>query len=764
MLRFHFHCHACLFLIYHSTTHTNRLSFFFLCRGTHKKWPLTGTLVFILGIDPFVRVCVQSSLNADVAELLEILTRFEIEGVCFAFDQILLSKKATLQQQQQQQQRLASPSTPPNAMSAGNNVTSNITPCGTIEESIIPTAVTVASTTTTGGTSASSAHLAASVASDANVTNVLHPPPPPPPQPLVPAVRSPASYDPLTEAQMKESQVLADMSFDPYVKVVRIEKSTSDPLGATVRNEPDGSVIIGRIVKGGAAEKCGLLREGDEILEVNGIEMKGRNVNQVCEILQEMTGMLTFVIAQRSTSGLGMDDAMITADATNVANPLISGNKMSGIISSPHPGAHIPLTQTQVIHVKAQFDYDPAIDLYIPCRELGICFLKGEILHVIDQTDCNWWQAYREGETVGLAGLIPSMSFQLQREAMKQSILTDSSNKSNNNNNNNLTTGLHHNNNNNNVINSTRALNYKNSSSITSDRNGCKKKSSSSSSLMLLNCGKRSHEKRKKRRSLVPIGSQEILTYEEVALYYPRANIKRPIVLIGPTSIGRQYLRTRLMKDRERFEAAVPHTSRPIKPDGSEVDGIDYHFITRAQFEQGIREGRFVEHGEFEKNYYGTSLEAIEAVVQSGKICVLNLHVHSINILRSGSTGAKLKPYFVFVSPPSQIEKLNRLINAVALAIEKESASDHRHHSSSHHTSSHTHHSSSHHSHGHRQLSPGELQAIIDEGREIDARYGHYFDMVLNVTDIEKAYNDLLEEINALERDPQWIPVHWLKQ
>ncbi len=74
------------------------------------------------------------------------------------------------------------------------------------------------------------------------------------------------------------------------VKVVQIEKSTCEPLGATVRNEADGSVIIGRIIKGGAAHKSGMLHEGDEILEVNNIEMKGRNVNQVCDLLAEMTG------------------------------------------------------------------------------------------------------------------------------------------------------------------------------------------------------------------------------------------------------------------------------------------------------------------------------------------------------------------------------------------------------------------------------------------------------------------------------------------
>jgi len=62
-----------------------------------------------------------------------------------------------------------------------------------------------------------------------------------------------------------------------------------------VRNEGD-AVIIGRIVKGGAAEKSGLLREGDEVLEVNGIEMRGKSVNEVCDILNRMTGTLTFLI------------------------------------------------------------------------------------------------------------------------------------------------------------------------------------------------------------------------------------------------------------------------------------------------------------------------------------------------------------------------------------------------------------------------------------------------------------------------------------
>lgn len=56
--------------------------------------------------------------------------------------------------------------------------------------------------------------------------------------------------------------------------------------------------------------------------------------------------------------------------------------------------------------------------------------------------------------------------------------------------------------------------------------------------------------------------AEEILTYEEVALYYPQPNRKRPIVLIGPPNVGRQELRQRLMEsDDERFAAAIPRES-----------------------------------------------------------------------------------------------------------------------------------------------------------------------------------------------------------
>lgn len=434
---------------------------------------------------------------------------------------------------------------------------------------------------------------------------------------------------------------------EDQIRIIQIEKST-EPLGATIKNEGE-AVVIGRIVKGSAAEKSGLLHEGDEILEVNGIEMKGRSVNDVCGLLNAMTGTLTFLVVP----------------------------------------AYLPTQQivhdTPVLHVRAHFDYDPEEDLYIPCRELGISFQKGDVLHVISRDDPNWWQAYREGEEdQTLAGLIPSQSFQHQRESIKLSMAGD--------------LGKSHNSN-------------KGGATLLCARKGRKKKKKTYSEHGYPLYASTTTE---------DVDPEEILTYEEVALYYPRSSHKRPIVLIGPPNIGRHELRQRLMADSERFAAAVPHTSRPQR-DG-ELAGVDYHFISRQQFEADILARKFVEHGEYEKAYYGTSLDAIREVVSSGKICVLNLHPQSLKLLRQSD----LKPYTVFVAPPS-LERLRQ----------KKIRSG-------------------------EPYKEDELKEIIATARDMEARWGHLFDMIILNNDTERAYHQLLAEINSLEREPQWVPVSWL--
>ncbi|XP_063845463.1 protein PALS1-like isoform X2 [Scylla paramamosain] len=512
-----------------------------------------------------------------------------------------------------------------------------------------------------------------------------------------------AEREPLPVGNLPEEEVLDRVTNYPEesVKIVRIDK-TNEPLGATIRNEGD-SVIIGRIVKGGAAEKSGLLHEGDEILEVNGVEVRGKSVNDICDMLAGMTGTLTFIIIP-------------SAQQPTTSRP--------------------PLSQT--IHVKAHFDYDPEEDMYIPCRELGMSFQKGDILHVISQTDPNWWQAYRDGEEdQTLAGLIPSKAFQQHREAMRQTVVGDNNNKEKTKKGKLLCAKKHQ-------KKKKKKMLYPNYNEARSNSplplsglgNPCADISDSDKAgaaarnrvltvrFALPHCRCMKGSTRRRSYSMtdldVDFDSEEILTYEDVALYYPRANRKRPIVLIGPPNIGRHELRQKLMEDRERFAAAIPHTSRARRE--TECDGQDYHFISRTQFESDILARKFVEHGEYEKAYYGTSIAAIRAVVNSGKICVLNLHPLSLKILKSSD----LQPFVVFVAPPS-LEKLRQKKQRLGEPVKDE-----------------------------------ELKETIEKAREMEEQYGHYFDLIIINQDVDRAYHQLLHEINMLEREPQWVPAAWL--
>lgn len=68
----------------------------------------------------------------------------------------------------------------------------------------------------------------------------------------------------------------------------------------------------------------------------------------------------------------------------------------------------------------------------------------------------------------------------------------------------------------------------------------------------------------------------------------------------------------------------VTDTSR--SPRDGEVNGVDYHFVSRATFEKDIADSRFVEYGQLEKNFYGTTMDSIRQIIAAGKVCVLNLY------------------------------------------------------------------------------------------------------------------------------------------
>lgn len=232
--------------------------------------------------------------------------------------------------------------------------------------------------------------------------------------------------------------------------------------------------------------------------------------------------------------------------------------------------------------------------------------------------------------------------------------------------------------------------------------------------------------KNRRRRLLDSVNEQyaeSIMTYEEVVLYKPPVNRKRPIVLIGPHSIGRHELRKRLMQTNPSlFEVAVPHTTRPARRD--EVDGRDYHFSPRHIFEADIKQGRFIEHGEYEKNLYGTSREAIKKVIENSKICILNLYPQALKTLRNSD----LMPYVIYIGPPNlaKLKELKTKLN--------------------------------------ENYRENDLLDIIDKGREIEEIYGHYFDKIIRNTDMDKTYAELFETINRVQNEENWVPVSWLKR
>lgn len=67
------------------------------------------------------------------------------------------------------------------------------------------------------------------------------------------------------------------------------------------------------------------------------------------------------------------------------------------------------------VRVRAHFDYNPEVDPYIPCKEAGLAFQRGDVLHIVAQDDAYWWQARKDHERSARAGLIPSRALQERR-------------------------------------------------------------------------------------------------------------------------------------------------------------------------------------------------------------------------------------------------------------------------------------------------------------------------------------------------------------
>ncbi len=123
--------------------------------------------------------------------------------------------------------------------------------------------------------------------------------------------------------------------------------------GATIKaEESTGRILIARVMHGGAADRSGLISVGDEVIEVNGINVEGKTPNDVLMILKMAESTITFKLI---------------------------------------PNECKPVQRESRVRLRALFNYDPSDDRHIPCQEAGLGFTKGDIIHIVSQDDPYWY-------------------------------------------------------------------------------------------------------------------------------------------------------------------------------------------------------------------------------------------------------------------------------------------------------------------------------------------------------------------------------------
>jgi MAGUK p55 subfamily protein 5 len=190
------------------------------------------------------------------------------------------------------------------------------------------------------------------------------------------------------------------------LKIVRLEKRQNEPLGATIcrLSDNDYRISIARIIHGSISQ--GLFSIGDQILEINNIQIQSeyRTLDDIVQLIDSLDGTISFLLLPTSDDGI----------------------QNQGFLNN--------FDDYSSVYVRALFSYDPYDDMYIPCRELGLSFEKGSILHIVNRDDPSWWQAFimennENTKKQQLPGLIPSKQFQEKRLKIVKCLLDEETNQ-----------------------------------------------------------------------------------------------------------------------------------------------------------------------------------------------------------------------------------------------------------------------------------------------------------------------------------------------
>ena len=128
------------------------------------------------------------------------------------------------------------------------------------------------------------------------------------------------------------------------------------------------------------------------------------------------------------------------------------------------------------------------------------------------------------------------------------------------------------------------------------------------------------------------------------------------LVLSGPSGAGKSTIIDAASSEIGDYYFSVSTTTR--EPREGEIDGVDYYFVTKDEFEEGIKRGDFLEYAKVHDNYYGTSLKAVKEALDEGKLVIFDIDVQGHRLVRE-ALGEKVVS--AFITPPSLKELENRL-------------------------------------------------------------------------------------------------------
>ncbi|XP_059913107.1 disks large homolog 2 isoform X19 [Gadus macrocephalus] len=425
---------------------------------------------------------------------------------------------------------------------------------------------------------------------------------------------SPGSYSPIPKHLLGDE----DVNREPR-KMVLHKGSTG--LGFNIVGGEDGEgIFVSFILAGGPADLSGELRRGDQILSVNGIDLRGATHEQAAAALKGAGQMVT-IVAQYRPEELALcspcrgpspapEYGRFEAKIHDLREQMMNHSMSSG-------SGSLRTNQKRSLYVRALFDYEKAKDSGLPSQ--GLSFRYGDILHVINASDDEWWQARRvtpHGDSDEM-GVIPSKRRVERKERARLKTVKFNAKPGSID-----SKGSFNDKRKKNYIFTRKFPFYKN-------KDGDQEGSDSD----------RSQE-------------EIILSYEPVMRQ--EINYARPVIILGP------------MKDRinddlisefpEKFGSCVPpanssgqqDTTRPKRD--YEVDSRDYHFVqSREQMEKDIQEHKFIEAGQYNDNLYGTSVQSVKYVAERGKHCILDVSGNAIKRLQV----AQLYPIAIFIKPKS---------------------------------------------------------------------------------------------------------------